>query len=42
MVMYMMHTGSEDVGFYVGNRWVDKAKIYILKELSIQNIKYMP
>lgn len=26
MVVYMIHTGSRDVGFYVGNRWVDKAK----------------
>ena len=25
-VVYMIHTGSRDVGFYVGNRWVDKAK----------------
>ena len=25
-VMAMIHTGSRDVGFYVGNRWVDRAK----------------
>ena len=25
-VMLMIHTGSRDVGFYVGNRWQDQAK----------------
>lgn len=25
-VVYMIHTGSRDVGFYVGNRWMDIAK----------------
>lgn len=25
-VVYMIHTGSRDVGFFVGNRWMDKAK----------------
>ncbi len=25
-VVYMIHTGSRDVGFYVGGRWMDKAK----------------
>lgn len=25
-VMGMVHTGSRDVGYYVGNRWVDRAK----------------
>lgn len=25
-VMSMIHTGSRDVGFYVGGRWMDKAK----------------
>lgn len=25
-VVYMIHTGSRDVGFYIGQRWMDKAK----------------
>lgn len=25
-VVYMIHTGSRDVGFFVGNRWMDRAK----------------
>lgn len=25
-VVFMIHTGSRDVGFYVGRRWMDKAK----------------
>lgn len=25
-VMGMVHTGSRDVGYYVGNRWIDRAK----------------
>lgn len=34
-VMYMIHTGSRDVGFYIGGRWMDKAK-----ELYPKGIKH--
>lgn len=34
-VMYMIHSGSRDVGFYIGGRWMDKAK-----ELYPKGIKH--
>lgn len=27
-VVYMIHTGSRDVGFYIGGRWMDNAKAW--------------
>jgi len=32
--MGMVHTGSRDVGFYVGNRWMDKAQAEYPKTLK--------
>lgn len=34
-VVYMIHTGSRDVGFYIGGRWMDRAK-----DLYPKNIKH--
>lgn len=34
-VVYMIHTGSRDVGFFVGRRWMDRAK-----ELYPEGIKH--
>lgn len=33
-VVVMIHSGSRDVGFYVGNRWMDKAKKAWPKDLK--------
>lgn len=33
-VMAMIHTGSRDVGFYVGGRWMDKAKEAYPKDMK--------
>lgn len=33
-VVCMIHTGSRDVGFYVGNRWSDKAKEQYPKDMK--------
>lgn len=33
-IMGMVHTGSRDVGFYVGNRWMDKAQAEYPKNMK--------
>ncbi len=41
-LVLMIHTGSRDVGFYVGNRWKDKAKQFCPKELKYPENKIFP
>lgn len=33
-VVYMIHTGSRDVGFYIGGRWMDNAKSFYPKGIK--------
>lgn len=41
-LVLMIHTGSRDVGFYVGNRWKDKAKDFWPKNLKYPDNKIFP
>lgn len=38
-IVSMIHTGSRDVGFYVGGQWMDKAKEYFPKDKKHPNNK---